>query len=350
MWSPRILALMLLSVMVQAGPLFGQAPAASPDAAADAQAQQFNGQAQRLLVGGDVAGAAQAYAAMLALCDLVVPASIAPCHVSARMGRGQIHVRRQEWPLAEAEFRIAAETARTRLGPNDARVGSSAALLGTALMMGGRSPDAVPWFRVALPFAQAGEGNTALNQGFILNGLAISLLAKNEFPEAAEIAAQAIAALRPRRDPAGNDMLRRSLLTQGTAERILKRLGKAEAALLEYLALAEAAHDRTSVALSEALHQLGILRMDQERPADAEKPFRDALAIREPVLRERPAELASTLLGLGKVALTATRYPEAEALLLHAQAIYEGLGGVFLLGFIFDIAHIDDDICCPCRP
>jgi CHAT domain-containing protein/Flp pilus assembly protein TadD len=170
-------------------------------------------------------------------------------------------------------------------------------------------------FRQALALRQRLGNRTG--EAFTLRTLGHALDLRGRYDEAASAYDRALALWRPD-DNAGDraDLL----LKLGHHHLYLGEAARARDRFQESLGLFRQAKDRDGEA--RALNALGLLALQEERPAEALKPFEDALALREPGTRG----WAVTQTSLGVAWRQLGRMEDARRAYAAALPIFHGLG------------------------
>ena len=178
-------------------------------------------------------------------------------------------------------------------------------------------------FRSLLPRLTAAYGSDGAETLRAKQALARVLLNRTRNDEALVLSSEVVAARR-RTDP-GSAKLASGVLLLGIVQENSSRFDEAEKSYREAVALYESTLGPDKPQTAEALWSLAELHAFRGKRADAEKEFERAVAIERKSLGARHPQLASTLIDLGSLYMNERRYREADAALTEALGIYRAL-------------------------
>jgi tetratricopeptide (TPR) repeat protein len=157
-----------------------------------------------------------------------------------------------------------------------------------------------------------------------LDSLADVLVPLEKFDEAEQLCNEALAADRRRgQDQDHVALLARTLDTLATIYFYEDRLAEAEPAFREALALRDQAFGRKHALTAQSLNNLGALLYQSGRFVEATRYYNEALSIDEAIYGLLHPEVATTLNNTGRSALMAGRVDEAQDLFRRALAVFD---------------------------
>jgi serine/threonine protein kinase/tetratricopeptide (TPR) repeat protein len=224
---------------------------------------------------------------------------------------------------AEALAREALAMRQALLGGEHRETATNMGDLGLLLWQRGDLAGAEPLLRGSVDISRKALGDLHPNVSSGLSNLGLVVADRGDYAGAVALYQEALA-IRRRALGASNPALAVTLNNLAFPLRELKRYDEAIASLQEALALSIPAHGDGSAQVAQYRTNLGRVYLAMGDAVRAEPVLRHSLAARRKVYAEDDWRTATTKSMLGEALTLLGRFPEAERLLLEANAVLKG--------------------------
>jgi eukaryotic-like serine/threonine-protein kinase len=213
------------------------------------------------------------------------------------------------------------EIHRKLFGTDDLRTALSASNLGSISLYEGKNEQAEAFYRTAMEGELRHLGKSHPDTIVDMENLANALARLKRFDESAALMKDVLA---QRRAVLGEDnrLVARTSVNIATLLTASGRLDEAQAAFAEALPRFERTYGPEHPDTVHSVYAYGVLRFKQHAYAEAERLFRQALAIQVKLFPDDHTNIADTRVDLGKTLTELRRFDEAASLLTRAHEAF----------------------------